>query len=359
MKKKALRITLFALAIFLLLIAVYKFVLSGHSTPLFGQNSIVEYVTVELGSVQQDILIRGENVDNPILLYIHGGPGDPETSFIVPYQREWEKYYTVVNWDQRGSGRSYHSDIDISTLNTEQICSDAKQLTDYLKERFGKEKIFLVGHSYGTYVAALCVRNNPDDYYAYVGTGQIGDQQENELKLIEYAVIMSENDGNEDALRELNSLPQMPYTTENFGKAIAASRKWTTYYGGAIYGQKDTNALYARALINMEYSFFDLMSFLKGEELYYTNTASDIARWELFNANLFEEAPVLEVPVFFVQGKNDYITSYSMCEKYYNALAAPEKYLYPIDNCSHDVICEKTDEFTNILINDVRKYSEE
>ena len=355
--KKRIKTVLIMISIILLLFVIYKCLISGYSTPLFGKKSIVGYTSVELGGVKQKILIRGENINNPVLLYIHGGPGNPETSFIVPYQKEWEKYYTVVNWDQRGTGKSYHKDIDVSTLNTKQICSDTKQLTDFLKKRFGQEKIFIVGHSYGTYIASLCVRNNPEDYYAYIGTGQIGNQQENELALIDYAVTMSEKDGNEKAVSELRNLPKMPYSKENFGRAISTSRKWTTYYGGAIWGQKNTNGLYLRACFNPEYNLEDYINFFKGEALYYTNTSQDVARWELFHANLIEEVPKLDVPVYFIQGKNDYITSYSMCERYFDELIAPEKYLFPIEECAHNVISEKTEAFDDILINVVRKHA--
>ncbi len=338
-------------SVFICILLIYKCIIAGHSIPIFKQNAISEYRTVELGGVEQSILIRGNDKSNPILLYIHGGPGNPETPIIVPYQKEWEEYFTVINWDQRGSGRSYHKDIDKASLNTEQICQDAIELTKYLQETFQVEKIYLVGHSYGTYVGMKCVQMNPESYYAYVGMGQVGNQQENEKKLIAYATQMAENEGNQEVLNELSTLGDLPYSKEDFGNKISLSRKWTTYYGGSLYGKKNTNRFILETLYRPEYSLFDLMDYINGEKLYYTNTKEDQARWELFNANLCKEIPRVEVPVYFVQGENDYITSFKVCQAYFNILEAPYKELIPLAECAHNPIMDMTKEVSEILIN--------
>ncbi|MDD6482260.1 MAG: alpha/beta hydrolase [Lachnospiraceae bacterium] len=335
------------------LVLIYKCFISGHSVPILGDAAISEYRTVELGDAEQSILIRGEDKSNPVLLYIHGGPGDPETPYIVPYQKEWEKYFTVVNWDQRGSGRSYHAEIGRDSLNTEQICADAVELTEYLREEFCVDKIYLVGHSYGTYVGMKCIRMKPEYYHAYVGMGQVADQQENEKILISYATEMAEKESNKKAIAELASLGDLPYDQTDFGSKISLSRKWTTYYGGAIFDRKNVNFLFAEAVIRPEYSLMNLMDYLKGEELYYSNTEKDTARWELFHANLHEEAPSVEVPVYFIQGKNDYITSYEACERYFDEMQAPFKELIPLSECAHNPIIEKTDEVSRVLIDKV------
>lgn len=356
MKKIRKRI-LFVLGILICLVIVYKCFISGHSMLIFGDDSISEYRTIELGNIKQSVLIRGTDKSNPVLLYIHGGPGGPETSFIVHYQKEWEEYFTVVNWDQRGSGRSYDAKIDEETLTTDQICLDAIELTKYLKKEFQVDKIYLVCHSYGTYVGMKCIQMNPEDYYAYVGMGQIGNQQKNEKNLITYASEMAQKDSNQEALDELATLGELPYDKTNFGDKISLSRKWTTYYGGAIYGKDNTNCFITEAIIRPEYSLVDLIHFLKGEDLYYSNTEKDQARWELFNANLLEEVPSVEVPIYFVQGKNDFITSYEACETYFKNVQAPYKELIPISECAHNPIVEKKDDVSDILIIRVLKFN--
>lgn len=349
MKEKLLALVLAVLSIFIL----YKGIIAGHSMPIFEAGSISEYRKIELGNSMQSILIRGKDKTNPVLLYLHGGPGNPETSYIIPYQKEWEKYYTVVNWDQRGSGRSFDHKLDKETLTTEQICLDAIELTEYLRNEFRVDKIYIVGHSYGTYVGMKCIQRNPDYYYAYVGLGQIANQQENEKILLSYAAEMANKHHNEKALKELASLGELPYEKADFGRKISLSRKWTTYYGGAMYGKKDTSHIYAQAIVRPEYSVLDLINFLRGDNLYFTNTESDTVRWEFFNANLHEEIPSVEVPVYFIQGENDYITSYEACEKYFDELCAPYKKMILLSECAHDPIVEKTEEVSKILIEEV------
>ena len=120
-----------------------------------------------------------------------------------------------------------------------------------------------------------------------------------------------------------------------------------------MYGRNNVNCLYAEALIRPEYSLKDFIYFLKGEDLYYSDTERDQARWELFNANLHEEIPSVEIPIYFIQGENDFITSYEACEEYFYMLQAPYKELIPISECAHNPIVEKIDDVSDILINKV------
>lgn len=353
MIEKVIKRILFVIGVIFAILIIYKCFIAGHSMPIFEANAISEYRTVKLGGVNQSILIRGEDKSNPVLLYVHGGPGSPETPFIVPYQKEWEEYFTVVNWDQRGCGKSYSEDISPDTLTTNQICSDAIELTQYLKEEFQVDKIYIVAHSYGSYIGMKCIQRNPNDYYAYVGMGQIGNQQENEKYLITYATKMAEINNNTEALSELSILGDLPYDKKEFGSKISLSRKWTRYYGGLVYGEKNANRFTIESIIRPEYNLFDLIDYEKGTKLYSTNTEKDQARWELFNANLPEEIPWVEVPVYFIQGKNDFITSFQECEEYYKKLQAPTKELFPIEKCAHNPIVEETHQVSNILINKV------
>ncbi len=355
-RRKKYNITIILLSligVFFVIFTIYKCFIAGHSMPIFGPNAISQYRTVNLGGVDQSILIRGVSKSNPVLLYIHGGPGSPETSFIVPYQKEWERYFTVVNWDQRGSGRSYREDIDLDTLTTNQICSDAIELTKYLKEEFQVDKIYIVAHSYGSYIGMKCIQMNSNNYYAYVGIGQVGNQQENEKKLIDYATKMAVKYNNSEAISELSALGDFPYNKKDFGSKISLSRKWTRFYGGLLYGKKSANLFTVESIIRPEYNLFDLIAFIKGANLYSSNTDKDQARWELFNADLPKEVPCVKVPVYFIQGRDDYTTSFQECEEYYNKLQAPYKELIPIEKCAHNPIVEHSNQVSNLLINKV------
>ncbi len=134
--------------------------------------SVARMEYVELGGSRQWICVRGESVDKPLLLILHGGPGTPEVLPFRRYDAGLEKDFIVVNWDQRGSGKSYSPSMTADSLTIEQILSDAHELVGYLKESFGKEKIYLLGHSWGTILGALLASRYPEDFHAYIGMGQ-------------------------------------------------------------------------------------------------------------------------------------------------------------------------------------------
>lgn len=196
-----------------------------------------------------------------------------------------------------------------------------------------------------------CIAESPEDFYGYVGTGQVANQQQNEELILEYARAMAKQDKNKTALNELATLSQLPYNKENFGSQISLSRKWATYYGGSVYGKKNVNCFNLLAIMRPEYNLIDLIHFLKGNALYYTNTANDIPRWKLFNTDLFTEIPSAKVPVCFIQGENDYIVYNEPVKVYYEALEAPYKDFHIIEKAAHNTPYEQPKRFSEILIN--------
>jgi len=140
--------------------------------------SLVEKNFMEIGGVRQGFFIRSENPENPVLLFLHGGPGSPELPYSVAYEssERLEKYFTVCYWEQRGACMSFNDAIDVATMTIEQMVEDARQMTDYLQRRFNREKIFLAGHSWGSYLGIKTVEKYPDNYLAFIGVGQISNQ---------------------------------------------------------------------------------------------------------------------------------------------------------------------------------------
>ena len=123
------------------------------------ENSISEKVWVDINGIKQGMFIRGENPQNPVILYLHGGPGTPMLQFISYLEKNerLEKYFTICYWDQRGSGMTYNKSTDPSTMTVEQMVEDTHKVTEYLKERFGQDKIYLIGHSWGSYLGVKTI----------------------------------------------------------------------------------------------------------------------------------------------------------------------------------------------------------
>ncbi len=144
--KKALKLTLVILIICLLLILF----IPSRTPQINGNNNVASIDKIELGGIDQYIMVRGRDISNPILLFLHGGPGYSQISFARKYQEELEDSFIVINWDQRGSGMSYSFDIPKESMNREQFIDDSKELIDYLCKKYDKEKIYLAGHSWGS-----------------------------------------------------------------------------------------------------------------------------------------------------------------------------------------------------------------
>ena len=153
------------------------------------QDSITSLEKITLGGIKQTILIRGHDTKSPILLFLHGGPGFPEMDIAYKFQRKLEEHFIVVNWDQRGAGKSFSKKIPRESMTIEQFISDAHELIRFLRERFDKEKIYLVGHSWGTTLGLLLTQRYPELFFAYVGIGQVVNALESEqISLVSFVV---------------------------------------------------------------------------------------------------------------------------------------------------------------------------
>ena len=179
-----------------------------HETPerraIRSANGIDSLEAVSIGGIRQWIEVRGENVENPILLFIHGGPGIGFIPMGARFQGPWEKTFTVVEWDQRGAGKTYESndrELQRRTMNVAQMEQDALDVANYLRQRFHRDKIFVVGHSWGSILGLELAHGHPEVMYAYVGTGQVVNMQKNEETAYRDAMEAARSAHNDAALR--------------------------------------------------------------------------------------------------------------------------------------------------------------
>jgi len=195
------------------------------STP----NGIDEADYVKISGLDQWITIRGEDRKNPGLLFLHGGPGDATNPWGYAAFRSWLKYFTVVQWDQRDAGRTYGRN-GASAITIERMVLDGVELSGMLAKKLGKDKIVLVGHSWGSILGVFMAKARPDLFYAFVGTGQVADPSRN--CAVAYAALIgrASRDGNSRALQELNEVGPPPYKD---GKDFAVQRKWSNLFEGA------------------------------------------------------------------------------------------------------------------------------
>ena len=309
--------------------------------PLPG--SIASLEKIELGGMQQWILVRGHNKANPVLLWLHGGPGSAQMPVARHYNSDLEKDFVVVHWDQRGAGKSNPKDFDESTLTLSQFVEDTHQLTQYLNERFHQDKIYLVGHSWGSTIGLKLAQSYPQDYYAYVGVSQVTDRDLSAE--INYAWLLKqikEKDNARDISR-LEALGLPPYHDHdyyvNFVRLVDA-------YGGAF--DAGFNQLTWIAVQASEYRFSDLIAYVGG-----MNRGSG-PMWEAADYNSFNpkvDVPHLDVPVYFFCGRNDYNTPLEATEQYFNQLDAPQgKHLVVFEKSAHTPFLGEADKFRQELL---------
>ncbi len=311
-----------------------------------GQKSIAELKKIKIGDSFQWIMIRSENIDNPILLFVHGGPGTSQLTQMKNNTKPIEKYFTVVNWDQRGAGKSFSAIHDKSKMNINQFVSDINELSEYLAKRFNKNKIILAGHSWGSVIGILAVSQKPELYSAYIGIGQMSNVMESEKISYEWTLQQAELANDVKSVKKLIDMGSPPYQGE-WSKKFIAQRHILGKYGGEYYGSKI--GAFGHVIMNLvlstEYTFLDRINFFRG-----IFDSLELLFPELLNVNLFEQVPELKVPVWFMLGRHDYEVPSLLSAKYFDFLKAPDKTLYWFENSSHLPNTEERDLFNQILV---------
>ena len=296
---------------------------------------------VNINGDQQNIRVVSEDIKHPIILFLHGGPGVCDRHWVLHYQGQLKKNYTMVFWDQRGSGKSWHADIKKQDLHVEDYIQDARAMLEHLSKEFGQEKIIVAGHSWGTIIGTPLVTRYPEHVAAYIGQGQFVEGTDNELLSWQFCVDEARSRNDKKTLEKLEGNPPVHgnYPTH---KALMAQRDALTRYGGACW--KDRGGMVSSLLIplfTMEgYKVKDIPKYAKGA-LYLT----DVLWPEVVDADFCETAPEITVPVLLTIGRHDYNTPFPLAEKWFNQLNAPYKKLVWFSESAHSPIKEEPEKW--------------
>lgn len=321
----------------------YRQHLAAETLAIRSPNSVQEGAFVDIGGIKQWIQIRGEDRDNPVLLFVHGGPGGT-TLPISSGWRPWEKHFTIVQWDQRGTGHTYGAagEALAPTMTLERMTQDGIELAEYLRTHLHKEKIVLVGHSWGSFLGIHMVKQRPDLFSAYVGTGQVVGRTTFEKAfalMIAHLQALAQSKNNRDALAELAPIASQPALTpdnrliaDKWSKALGLPRADGFQLAGPV-----------PPLFMPDVSLLDLYNWRRGAAFsakYLTGRNGP-----MFQSDMASMGFEFAIPMFFIQGDADGVTPGDPAEQYFKEITASHKEFVWVRGGDHFLPFDRSDEF--------------
>ena len=312
---------------------------------------IEESFAVRIGGIDQWISVRGRDRRNPILLFVHGGPASTELPVSWLYQSGWEDYFTVVQWDQRGAGKTYVANdpaVVEPTITQERMVEDGEELVAWLRAHYGKRKIFMLGHSWGSLLGLEVARRHPDWLHAYVGMGQMIYGRDNERLGYEWALEAARADHNDKAVRALEALAPYPRADGSVSVAqILVQREWVIHYGGLTWGRPDFDYAQDAAKFSPDYTRKELSP----EDGIGQSLPRLLPAMTGYDVRAVTR---MDCPVFIFAGRYDYETPSQLAVDWLAALHAPRKGLVRFENSAHMMELEEPGKMLVHLVGDVR-----
>ncbi len=311
---------------------------------------VTELVSVDLGGHEQWIEVRGARVDLPVLLYLSGGPGQSDLAYSRVLLEPLTRDFLVVGWDQRGAGKSY-PDLDAATLTPQRAVADTIELARWLTERYGQEKVYLLGESWGSLLGVMAVKEAPELFHAYVGSGQMVDPLETDEGIYRDLVIAAMGAGNGDLVARLATMGPPPYPSVFDYATIMAH--YPLLEGGytppAAYRQRgEASGVGPYGILGAEYGPLERVNVVRG-----LLDMFSVMYPQLQEVDLRADAARLEVPVYILAGQHELAARTRPAQEWFDALEAPDKRWYTLADAGHSVAFEQADELHRILVEDI------
>jgi proline iminopeptidase len=341
-------------AVVLLAIAALAIrLLSPISTPPFKTadggpvpNSIAVAERWLVNGVEQSVIIRGRDRANPVLIWLHGGPGSSETPVLRVLNGSLEDRFTVVYWDQRLAGQTLDPRAPPPTsLTVAQMLSDTEVVVDRVRSRLGKAKVVVVGHSWGTMLGVLYASRHPEKVSAYVGIGQMADKPEAEARSYTYALDQAKRRKDAAGIRALTEIGAPPYA----GREIFIQRAWLDKYGGISYADMSMPRLMMIAIRSPEANWRDFWAANHGGLI-----GTGLLEPQLLATNLDHTYTHFDVPMFIVEGRSDHLTGWELAHEYFERMAAPRKNFVVFERSGHSPQLEEPAAFNAWFLANVR-----
>lgn len=345
---------LIVLVVILILVGVLLAVSPGKPYPLVDATgkpvpgSLSEKIWVTINGMQQGMFIQSKDPTHPVLLLLHGGPGMPEYWLTKQYPTGLEEDFTVVWWDQRGAGLSYSPSIPPETMTYDQLIADTVAITNYLRERFHKEKIYLLAHSGGTFFGIQVVARAPELYHAYIGMAQMVYQLESEQLAYTYALAEYKKLGDTTMVRKLEAAPPMTIPLPPAYDALRDGYMHELGIGTTREMKSVITGVFLPSWWSSAFTLPEKLNLWRGK-FYSMRMLRDTA----FATDLTKQVTALDLPVYFFSGAYDYTCAYTLAKVYLEQLKAPVKGFYTFAQSAHTPMFEEPQKVQQILLEDV------
>ena len=306
---------------------------------------------LRLGGMDQWISIRGADRTNPILIYVHGGPGAAEMGRSWPYQQAWEDFFTVVQWDQRGTGKTLRlngAEATRPTLSRARMAEDLVELIAHLRERFGQRQVVLLGHSWGNAIAMDAAMQHPDWISAYVGVGPLLAMHANETAQYRSLLAQAEKRRDTEALAELRAIAPYPGDGPLPFDKVNVVRKWVMRYGGLAAYRDNADFYFRAARLSPDYDLADRQAIDEGGQLSVGALLPELTRVDLTTVKQ------VDFPMLMFLGRHDLTTPPDVTEAWMADLRAPTKKIVWFEHSAHLAPHEEPGRFLMALVDEVR-----
>ena len=343
------------LAVILILAGVLFAISPGKINPLVDENgkvvagSLSEKVFVKINGIQQGMFIQSKDPTNPVLLFLHGGPGMPEFFLTEQYPTGLENMFTMVWWDQRGAGLSFNASIPAESMTVDQYIADTIAVTNYLRSRFNQEKIYLMAQSGGSFFGIQVAQRAPELYHAYIGMGQIVHQVQSEQLAYAYMLQAYQARGDTRMVQKLQAAPptmimplpaayDMLRDNAMHGLGVGTTRDMKTIEGGVFFP----------SWLSRQMTLTEKLNLWRGKIF-----SAQCLRNTVFSTDLAQVVSELALPVYFLHGKYDYTVSYSLSKAYFEQLKAPLKGFYTFEHSAHSPFFEEPEKVWQVMRADI------
>jgi pimeloyl-ACP methyl ester carboxylesterase len=307
-------------------------------------NSIAVMEKVKLGGAEEWITIRGKDARNPVLLFLAGGPGGTQ---LVAERRALaglEDHFVVVNWEQPGSGKSFDA-VDRSKLTPDRYITDAHELVLNLRQRFGKEKVYVLGESWGSALGIMVVQRYPELFQAFIGTAQMVAFLENDQICYDFALRVAQERGDTKQVTKLKQQGPPPYYGKDVLWKSSAYLSETFDYMSKNPAISNPGFNTFQDLAGSEYGLYDKLNFVRG-----VLDTFGVVYPQLWDVDFRKQATRLEVPVYFLIGRHDVNAPPKLTEEYFNLLGVPHKELIWFERSGHNPWINESDKFVEVMV---------